>query len=170
MGVMPVDRDDTAASRPVLLCFDGSEGATRAIASAGSRLRSAGAVVLTVWEPFALWQPYDPATILTVPVAKLAAEALDVDAVAEDMASETTAQGVSLAGAAGFATDGRTVRGTPWRTICDTAAEIDAATIVLGARGRSRVQSMLLGSVSSAVAVHARQPVLIVPPCRADHG
>ena len=53
--------------------------------------------------------------------------------------------------------------GKTWRAICDVAGEIDAVTIVLGARGLSRVGSLLLGSVSSAVLVHAKRPVLVVP-------
>ena len=53
--------------------------------------------------------------------------------------------------------------GKTWRAICDVAGEIDAATIVLGARGLSQVASLLLGSVSSAVLVHAKRPVLVVP-------
>jgi nucleotide-binding universal stress UspA family protein len=52
--------------------------------------------------------------------------------------------------------------GKAWRTICDVASEVGAEVIVLGARGLSRVGGMLLGSVSSAVAVHAKRPVLIV--------
>jgi nucleotide-binding universal stress UspA family protein len=55
------------------------------------------------------------------------------------------------------------VDGKTWRTICDVAGEIDAATIVLGARGLSRMGSLLLGSVSFAVTVHAKRPVLVVP-------
>jgi len=54
-------------------------------------------------------------------------------------------------------------RGKTWRRICDVAEETDAATIVLGARGLSRVGSLLLGSVSSAVLVHAKRSVLVVP-------
>jgi nucleotide-binding universal stress UspA family protein len=73
-----------------------------------------------------------------------------------------------LASAAGFAAEGRTARGKSWRAICDVAEELDAATIVVGARGLSRLESVLLGSVSSAVAVHAKRPVLIVPPPRGD--
>jgi nucleotide-binding universal stress UspA family protein len=151
------------ASRPALLCFDGSEDATAAITHAGAVLGLAKAVVLSVWEPFALWEPYDPATILEVPVAKLASRALDLDQVARELAEEKAAQGVSLAQAAGFSAEARTAHGKTWRTICEVAHEIDAAVIVLGARGLSRVGSVLLGSVSSAVAVHAKRPVLIVP-------
>ena len=42
----------------------------------------------------------------------------------------------------------------------------DAGLIVLGARGLSTFESMLLGSVSHAVVQHAHRPVLVVPPPR----
>lgn len=146
-----------------LLCFDGSDDAARAITDAGAVLGRRRAVVLTVWEPFALWEPYDPATILSAPLAKRAADAVDLEQVAQDMAREKLRQGLALAAAAGFTAEGRIAEGKPWRTICEVAEEIDAATIVVGARGLSRVGSLLLGGVSSAVAVHAKRPVLIVP-------
>jgi nucleotide-binding universal stress UspA family protein len=155
--------DGTGASRPALLCFDGSDDARGAIAEAGTVLGLDSAVVLTVWEPFANWEPYDPATILSAPVSRLASRALDLDEIAEELAVETMAQGISLARAAGFAAEGRAVRGKPWRMICEIAEEVGVATIVVGARGLSRVQSVLLGSVSTAVAVHAGRPLLIVP-------
>jgi len=62
--------DGTGASRPALLCFDGSDDARGAIAEAGTVLGLDSAVVLTVWEPFANWEPYDPATILSAPVSR----------------------------------------------------------------------------------------------------
>jgi hypothetical protein len=43
------------------------------------------------------------------------------------------------------------------------AGELDAGAIVLGARGLGRVESTLLGSVSSAVVHNARRPTLVVP-------
>jgi nucleotide-binding universal stress UspA family protein len=153
----------TSLSRPALLCFDGSEDASAAINRAGELLRLNPAVVLTVWEPFAVWEPYDPVTILSAPLEKLASKALALDEIAEELAQEKMAQGLSLATAAGFTADGRTASGKAWRTICSVAKEIDAGVIVLGARGLSRVGSVLLGSVSSAVSVHAKRPVLIVP-------
>lgn len=161
---MPTASHETNPSGPALLCFDGSEGAAHAIAHAGNVLRVASAVVLTVWEPVALWQPYDPATVLSAPLSKLFSKALDLDEIARELAEQRTADGTAQALAAGFTAEGRTEQGRAWRTICDVAGEIDASTIVLGARGLSRVGSMLLGSVSSSVAVHARRPVLIVPP------
>jgi nucleotide-binding universal stress UspA family protein len=150
------------ASR-VLLCFDGSDDAAAAIAKAGELLGPRGAVVLTVWEPVAVWEPYDPATILSAPVSQLASNALGLDEIADDLAREKMDSGVALARQAGFEAQGRVAKGKSWRAICDVAEELDAEPIVLGARGLSRVQSALLGSVSCAVAVHARRPVLIVP-------
>jgi len=162
--------EDTGPSRPALLCFDGSEDATAAIGQAGAVLGLRRAVVLTVWEPFATWEPYDPATILSAPLGKLASRALDLDEITRELAEEKLKRGLALAAAAGFAAEGRTAQGKPWRTICDVAKEIDAAAIVLGARGLSRVESVLLGSVSSAVAAHAKRPVLIVPLAREGRG
>jgi nucleotide-binding universal stress UspA family protein len=157
---------DREPARPVLLCFDGSDGAAEAIAQAAVVLRAGSAVLLTVWEPCAVWEPYDPATILSAPLARLADRALGLDEIAQDLAREKMGRGVMLATDAGFEAVGRLAGGKTWRTICDVAEEIDAETIVMGARGLSRVGSVLLGSVSSGVAAHARHPVLIVPQRR----
>jgi len=151
------------AGHLVLLCFDGSDDAAVAIAQAAELLAPRRAVVLTVWEPVAVWEPYDPATILSAPVSKLLSRALGVDEISAELAEEKVRQGVALAGSAGFAAQGRVAHGKAWRAICDVADEVHAATIVLGARGLSQVGSLLLGSVSSAVLGHARRPVLAVP-------
>jgi nucleotide-binding universal stress UspA family protein len=154
---------DHANAGPVLICYDGSEDAAAAIATAGRILGPRRAVVLTVWEPVAVWQPYDPATGLTAPLSKLASRALGLDEIARDLAEERVVTGGELARQAGFEAEGRTTGGKPWRAICDVANDIDAEPIVIGARGLSRVQSALLGSVSAAVVQHARRPVLVVP-------
>ena len=70
----------------MLLCFDGSDDAVAAIASAGRMLGPRNAVVLTVSEPVTVWQPYDPATALTAPLSKLASRALGLDEIARDVA------------------------------------------------------------------------------------
>ena len=160
---MTAGTDEREAGPPVLLCFDGSDDAATAIARAAELLAQRRAVVLTVWEPVATWEPYDPATIVSAPVSKLLSRSLGIDEIAAEVAEEKVKQGVALASSAGFAAQGRVTHGKTWRAICDVAGEIDAATIVLGARGLSQVGSLLLGSVSSAVLVHAKRPVLVVP-------
>ena len=147
---------------PLLFCFDGSDDATNAIAEAARLLGPRPAVVVTVREPIELWTPYDPATILDAGIAKLAAKPLGLDEIADEIAQKQLDAGVELARAAGLEAQGRVACGKPWRAICDLADELNAAAIVLGARGLSRVQSALLGSVSAAVSVHAGRPVLII--------
>jgi nucleotide-binding universal stress UspA family protein len=159
-------RNKSAA--PVLLCFDGSEDAAVAIASAGRVLSGRNAVVLTVWEPVASWEPYDPATILSAPLSRLASNALHMDEIVRDLAREHLERGIVLAGEARFEAEGRLEEGKPWRTICHVGEELEAEPIVVGARGRGRLESAFLGSVSSAVVFHAKRPVLVVPHGQGD--
>jgi nucleotide-binding universal stress UspA family protein len=148
---------------PTLLCFDGSEEAAAAITAAARIVSDRDAVVVTVWEPMAVWQLYDPGAVLSAGVAKLSSDRLGLDDIAKDVAAESLKRGLEQAQAAGFDAKGQTVGGKPWRAICDLAGELDARLIVLGARGLSRMQSALLGSVSGAVVVHAKRPVLVIP-------
>jgi nucleotide-binding universal stress UspA family protein len=113
--------------------------------------------------PVATWEPYDPATVLSAPMSKLLSREFGVDEIAAELAEEKVKQGVALASSAGFAARGQVAHGKTWRAICEVASEIDAAAIILGARGLSRMGSLLLGSVSSAVLAHAERPVLVVP-------
>ena len=54
-------------------------------------------------------------------------------------------------------------RGDPaWAQIVETAEREQAAIIVLGSHGRSSIGYAAIGSVATAVAHHARVPVLIV--------
>ncbi len=153
-----------ANDRPALLCFDGSDDALAAIARAAELLAPRAVVALTVWEPVASWAPYDPATILTAPLSKLADKSLGIDEVARELAQERSRHGIEFATEAGFQGQARVEAGKPWRVILEVAAELGAEPIVLGARGLGRLESALLGSVSSAVVFHAKRPVLVIPP------
>lgn len=104
---MPDASHDTEPACRVLLCFDGSDGAAEAIAKAGAILRTGTAILLTVWEPCAVWEPYDPATILSAPLARFADRALGLDESAQDLARAKMERGVMLASDAGFEAVGR---------------------------------------------------------------
>lgn len=82
---------------------------------------------------------------------------------AASLAGEWLEHGAELASDAGFQPQGHLEEGKPWRVICRVADELVAEAIVLGARGLGRIESALLGSVSSAVVLHAKRPVLLVP-------
>ena len=158
----------SSPSPPTLLCFDGSDDAAHAIGVAGRVLGPRSAVVVTVWEPVAIWEPYDPGAVVSGAVSRLGAEALGLDEIARDLAHSTMERGVELARAAGFDANGHVASGKTWRAICDTAGDNGAVPIVLGARGLSRVESMLLGSVSAAVVAHAGRAVLVVPRAQTE--
>jgi nucleotide-binding universal stress UspA family protein len=80
-------------------------------------------------------------------------------------AREIGDQGQELAAALGLDVEVRLERNdsTVWRTILDVAEDMDSSLIVIGTRGRTAVQSALLGSVSGAVVHHSSRPVLVVP-------
>jgi nucleotide-binding universal stress UspA family protein len=82
-----------------------------------------------------------------------------------ERANRTVEHGIELARNAGFNVDGRRERSmsAAWRTILDVADEADAQLIVAGARGLSSLQSLLLGSTSTALVHHATRPILVVP-------
>jgi nucleotide-binding universal stress UspA family protein len=152
-----------SAHHPVLLCYDGSEDAAAAITGSASLLSERQALVLTVWEPVALWEPYDPLTVLSAPLARLAANAFDLDEIVTDLAREKLARGLELATEAGWQVSGHLASGKPARVICDLASKVDAKVIVVGARGLGRAQTVLLGSVSSSVVHRSDRPVLVLP-------
>ena len=146
------------AMTPILICYDGSAGARRAIETAGGLFPGRRAIVLHAWSPMAvLGASY---------LGTLAMLGYD-DEVAQADASKIAEEGCNLAKEAGLSAQPEitevTLDGTP-RAILDIASQYEAELIVLGARGLSTMKSIMLGSVSHGVAQHAHLPVLIVPP------
>jgi len=142
---------------PILICYDGSDGAEHAITAAADLLRHGRAVVLDVGpvltpaESLAVTAPVSPGALF--------------EEENEDDARDRSRAGAELARRAGFDAEPRAGLSAPtWGGIVDVANEIDAAVIVLGSRGLSGARERLEGSVSHAVAEHAGRPVLIVPP------
>jgi nucleotide-binding universal stress UspA family protein len=153
----PPGHDRGMNSNPILICYDGSEGAHRAIDAAAELLGPRDAVVLDLGPPLT---PTESLAVLG-PVAP--AEAFEQTN--EDDALGRAQVGAALARTAGFSAEPRGGIAAPtWEGIVDVANEIDAAVIVLGSRGLDRLQERLEGSVSHDVARHAGRPVLIVPP------
>ncbi|HEY2372184.1 MAG TPA: universal stress protein [Gaiellaceae bacterium] len=141
----------------ILICYDGTTGADRAIEVAAALLGPRPAVVLDVGVPI-------------TPTQSLASIASVVPGQAfEDLNQEdalTRAQtGAEHAIRAGFDARARSeIAAPPWEGIVTVADEIGAAVIVIGSRGQSGARELFNGSVSHDVAMHAGRPVLIVPP------
>ncbi|XGI83012.1 universal stress protein [Halorutilales archaeon Cl-col2-1] len=61
----------------------------------------------------------------------------------------------------GFEVESHVVRGTPYRRINDLAKEVDADMIIVGSKGRGRIQRTLIGSTAKNMARTASRPLLI---------
>jgi nucleotide-binding universal stress UspA family protein len=145
------------AQAQILICYDGSDEAGRAIDVAADLLGPRRAVVLDIGPVLTA----NESLAFTLPVSPAAAyEELNTD----DALARARA-GAERARRAGFDADARSTLASPtWEGIVTVADEIDAALIVIGSRGQTGLHETLAGSVSHAVAEHARRPVLIVPP------
>jgi nucleotide-binding universal stress UspA family protein len=145
------------AARPILICYDGSQEAERAIAAAGALLAHGPAVVVDVTPPATLEER--EAAFLEPSHDPVALRAGDAGRIAH--------RGAQLARAAGFEAVERIDVALPaWQGLVDLADSIDASVIVVGSRGLSAARELFEGSTSHELAIHAGRPVLIVPPPR----
>jgi nucleotide-binding universal stress UspA family protein len=149
----------TSADGPLLLCYDGSAGATHAIERAAALLAGRDALVLTVWQPTAQLGSFAWAGATESMVDFFA-----VDRAAADVGGRVADEGMRIARAAGLNADRIAVQsaGPVWQTIVTVAEDHQASMIVVGSRGLSGLRSMLLGSVSTAVLHHADRPTLVI--------
>ena len=144
---------------PILICYDGSEGAQRAIDAAAALLGSRRAVVVDIGPPMTRRESIGALSPVTA--VGLLEQVHAKDALAQ------AAEGALRAQTAGFSAEARAEVAAPtWEAICGLADELDAAAIVIGSRGLTGPRAVVAGSVSHEVAEHAGRPVLIVPPAR----
>jgi nucleotide-binding universal stress UspA family protein len=142
---------------PMLICYDGSPDARRAIGSAVGLLSERQAVVLDIGPPLTVAESY----------ASLGPVIPSFEEENQAEALSRAVEGAEYARQAGLAAEARGGIAAPtWEGIVDVADEIDAAVIVMGSRGLTGAREVLEGSLSHQVAEHAGRPVLIVPPPR----
>jgi nucleotide-binding universal stress UspA family protein len=134
--------------KSILVAWDGSEHAKRALAEAVdlARTQDARLTLQTVAAPLHVWPGY------VLPISQA-----DLDSAAE----KTLAEGEALV-PDGIPVSGRTAAGDPGTELVKRAAAAGDDLIVMGSRGRGAVRSAFLGSVSHFVLNHATVPVLIV--------
>jgi nucleotide-binding universal stress UspA family protein len=136
---------------PVILCFDGSDGSRHALVEAARLLQPGPALAVTVRRPASTAGTVARPTAPGDPVG---------------VGRETAREGAELARAAGWEAEPLVVETheSVADAIVELAEERRARAVVVGSRGLSGVRSMLLGSVSRAVADSAHRPVLVIPP------
>jgi nucleotide-binding universal stress UspA family protein len=145
----------------ILICYDGSEDAARAIASAAALLGPRHAVVVDIAPPITPAEGL--ATISPVVPGNTFEELNAADA------GRVAGRGAEIARSSGFDAEARAELAVPtWEGIVDVADELDAAVIVIGSRGLTGLKEIAEGSLSHQVAEHAGRPVLIVPPPQHD--
>ena len=150
----PGDRDErthrmtSPTPHTWLVGHDGSDGAAHAVdwALAQAAGRDVELAILRTWQLQALEFPIPDVSI---------------DAFAPTRACENIDEIVETGRANDIVVTSNVVRGPASQTLLD--ASEDASMLVVGSRGLGGFKRLLLGSVSSQCATHARVPTVVVP-------
>jgi nucleotide-binding universal stress UspA family protein len=145
--------------RPVLFCYDGSDGSKTALEAAAELIKPIDAVVLVVWMPAEVQLARAGSFVVAVPNEG------EIDEQEAATARRIAEEGAAAARGRGYNASTRIAQANESvaKTIDEIAQEIDARLVVCGQRGRGAIGSALLGSVSHALAAHTKRPVLIAP-------
>ena len=145
----------------VVIGYDGSDDARRAVDLAAGALRADAAVVVNVWSIRVT--AAQAGTPFGAPSPPRETELQRSEQAARQLADE----GAARAREAGLSAEPVVARGTTAGEIatalCDLAEERDATLVVVGRRGQSRLKEVILGSVSNAAVHDGRCPILVVP-------
>ena len=141
--------------RPILICYDGSEDARRAVAAAADLLVHRETVVLDVTPPLTA-EEEEGAVHAGLP-ENVESRVRDLRRMARRGTLQARAKGLD-------AVDRVVVAAPTWQGVVDVADEIDAGVIVVGSRGLSGPRELFEGSLSHDLKRHAGRPLLIVPP------
>jgi nucleotide-binding universal stress UspA family protein len=145
----------------VVIGYDGSHDAQRAVEFAAAVLRADTALVVNVWSTgTAMPQPGTPFGAPSPP-SEVELRRL------EEAALQLAEEGAGRARQAGLSAHAVVAQGASAEdiatTLCDLAETRDATLVVVGRRGLSRLKEVVLGSVSNAAVHDGRRPVLVVP-------
>jgi nucleotide-binding universal stress UspA family protein len=160
--VVPPDQGLGVPTGPIVVAYDGSEHAKRAIAAAGRLMPGRAALVRTVWTSFA---GVAAASHVAIPAGVGAVGSERIDSELSERADATAEAGAELAREAGLDAVGESVRAdvNVSHTLLEATRTEGVAAIVAGSRGRSVIKDVLLGSVSGGLVQRSPVPVLVVP-------
>ncbi|QPK78986.1 universal stress protein [Corynebacterium lizhenjunii] len=148
----------------MLIAFDGSPRAARALEHAARLLRPTTVEILTAWEPVARQ------AARTVSRTGVHQTVLDAEAAAEDPAQaealKLCRRGVEVAQSLGLAGRAHLVEAstTIASAIVDAARELDVDVIVTGTRALSGFRAWWNSSTADQIVRASGLPVFIVPP------
>ena len=146
----------------IVVAYDGSPTAQRAVHHASRFLNADRAVILTVWSPldrgsdplsYDLDGPPDPIDTGEVDIALAEAQRINDEGLELALAIGLPAEPLCLAETS-----------TIWETIIAAADDLDADLIVTGTRAITGLRSLIQSSVADQVLRKGHHPVLIVPP------
>ncbi|HHY07949.1 MAG TPA: universal stress protein [Corynebacteriales bacterium] len=148
----------------ILIAYDGSRQAKRAINYVGKFFPGNNVVLVTAWECFQLQ------AVRTSGASGIVQCDWDSENMIEDPsltdARKFAYEGAQLAKAAGLESESYIVQYSTsiWNAITKVADMLDADLIVTGTHGRTGFAELMRPSVSERVLKNGHRPVLIVPP------
>ena len=155
----------TPADAPLLIAYDGSDTARRAVREAAKLFGSRQALVITVWEPGLAYETEIPMAGLEMPAVPVDIEgAQELEEELHQRAVRTAQAGAELAQSLGLQANGLAVADEVHvaDAIVGVARKREVAAIVVGSRGLKGLRARLEGSTSQAVLKDAPCPVLVV--------
>jgi nucleotide-binding universal stress UspA family protein len=154
-------------SAPIVIGYDGSEAAERALRDGAALLAPRPALVVVVWEAGAAFEAMElpTASVGIPPVPIDIRTAMEIDNALSRRAQQAAEHGAALAREAGLEAEGLAVADevTVAETLVRLARERDAQAIVVGAHGHGPLSEVLLGSTSRSLIRNAPCPVLVSP-------
>jgi nucleotide-binding universal stress UspA family protein len=151
---------------PVVIGYDGSPAAERALAEAAAVLRPGPALVVVAWEAGRAYEAAEwQAITLDVPVPTVDLRtAAELDQAAYASAQRAGQQGAAIARALGLPAVSLVVAedADVAQTLVRVAREQDAPALVIGRRHHGALSEALLGSTERSVLDSAPCPVLVV--------
>ncbi len=147
---------------PVLIAYDGSDAARRAVRETAALFDTSAVLVATVWEEALAYSSTAGVDLQPAPldIGKSQELGQEFEAHARRVAEE----GAELARSAGLDPEPVTVAGEIGAAdaIVELSRERGVAAIVIGSRGLTGLRARLEGTTSSRVLKHAPCPVLVV--------
>lgn len=160
-SVLVVRRRSAEPMRNIVLAFDGSGNARRAV-SLLARLTPPPKSQVTLVQAAQLLTPTSRGPAVGGIRGSVAAELKRINAAESRAAEKALSRATGELERNGWRTRIELTSGEPLRAVFDTVKTTRAQMLVIGARGTSGVRRLLLGSVAEGVLNHSQVPVLLV--------